>query len=74
MARKAARTRFPIPDTEDMIPNDLPDTTERYFEYTIDLADSNSTYLVTDVLKDFGNEPGVDPTKNGWRRYRIPPE
>ena len=67
-----SKDAFPIPDTEDMIPNDLPDTTERYFEYTIDLADSNSAYLVTDVLKDFANEPQVDPTKNGWRRYRIP--
>jgi len=33
-------------------------------------------YLVTDILKEFGNDPSVvtrvDPTKNGWRRYRIP--
>ena len=67
---------FPIPDTEDMNLNEAPDTTESYFEYTVDLADSTSPYLVSDVLKEFGGDPTVitpvDPTKNGWRRYRIP--
>ena len=67
---------FPIPDTEDLNLKGTVDTTESYFEYTVDLADSSSPYLVTDVLKKFGadhdNVTPIDPTKNGWRRYRIP--
>ena len=65
---------YPIPDTEDLNLNGIRDTTEAYFEYTIDLADPNSPYLAADVLRDYGKEPslGIDPTKNGWRRYRIP--
>jgi hypothetical protein len=73
------RTAFPIPDTEDLNLNENPDTTEAYFEYTIDLADASSPYLVTDVVRDFRGavppeEPYVvpDSTRNGWRRYRIP--
>ncbi len=65
-------TAFPIPDTEDMNLNGQPDTTEAYFEYTIDLGDRSSPYLVTDVLRDFPGESVSDTTKNGWRRYRIP--
>ncbi len=71
-------TAYPIPDTEDLNLNGnpngraIPDTSEAYFEYTIDLGDSLSPYLVTDVLRDFKGDPVADPTKNGWRRYRIP--
>ena len=65
-------TAFPIPDTEDMNLNGQPDSTEAYFEYTIDLGDTSSRYLVTDVLRDFKGSSVADPTKNGWRRYRIP--
>ena len=65
-------TAFPIPDSEDLNLNEKPDTTQAYFEYTIDLGDRSSPYLVTDVLRDFPGEPVADSTKNGWRRYRIP--
>jgi motility/secretion related protein SprA len=65
-------TTFPIPDTEDLNLNGQPDSTEAYFEYTIDLGDQSSPYLVTDVLRDFPGESVSDTTKNGWRRYRIP--
>jgi hypothetical protein len=67
-----SKDAFPIPDTEDMNLDERPDTTEAYFEYTIDLGARDSPYLVTDVLRDFPGEPGVDSTRNGWRRYRIP--
>ncbi len=67
-----SRDAFPIPDTEDMNLNEQPDTTEAYFEYTIDLGAQDSPYLVTDVVRDFGDVPDVDSTRNGWRRYRIP--
>ena len=63
---------YPIPDTEDMNLNENLDVSEAYFEYTIDLADSNSAYLETDVLRAYPGEPEADPTRNGWRRYRIP--
>jgi len=66
---------FPYPETEDVIPNGNLDKDESYFEYTIDLGDDSSPYLVTDVqaLHDKG-EPGYGavPIDNGWRRYRIP--
>jgi hypothetical protein len=65
-------TAFPIPDTEDMNLNGQPDSTEAYFEYTVDLGDQSSPYLVTDVLRDFPGNAVSDTTKNGWRRYRIP--
>ncbi len=67
-----SRDAFPIPDTEDMNLNEQPDTTEAYFEYTIDLGAQDSPYLITDVVRDFGDVSGVDSTRNGWRRYRIP--
>ena len=66
------RTAYPIPDTEDLNLNRRIDTNEAYFEYTLDLADAASPYLITDVLRDFPTEPIADPTRNGWRRYRIP--
>jgi hypothetical protein len=73
---EGSQTVFPIPDTEDLNLNENLDTNEAYFEYTIDLADTSSPYLATDVVRDFFGTPGletpVDPTKNGWRRYRIP--
>jgi len=65
-------TAYPIPDTEDMNLNGQLDTSESYFEYTIDLGDQSSPYLVTDVLRDFPGTSEADTTKNGWRRYRIP--
>src|ERR1051326_3264509 len=71
-------TAYPIPDTEDLNLNGnpngraIPDTSEAYFEYTIDLGDRSSPYLVTDVLRDFPGSTVSDTTKNGWRRYRIP--
>ncbi|HXS83073.1 MAG TPA: cell surface protein SprA, partial [Methylomirabilota bacterium] len=68
--------RYPVPNTEDMNGNETADLSESYFEYTVDLADTSSGYLVTDVLKDFGDDADnvtpISPTKNGWRRYRIP--
>jgi hypothetical protein len=67
-----SKDAFPIPDTEDMNLDEKPDTTEAYFQYTIDLGARDSPYLVTDVLRDFASEPTVDSTRNGWRRYRIP--
>ncbi|HEV2106270.1 MAG TPA: cell surface protein SprA, partial [Candidatus Eisenbacteria bacterium] len=60
---------FPFPDTEDLNLNGTLDTQENYFEYTVDLADTATTYLETDVRKDF---PGQVDATNGWRRYRIP--
>jgi len=62
------KTLLPIPDTEDLNLNDLVDTQEDYFEYTIPLGDANSPYLVTDVRRDFA----LPDSTNGWRRYRIP--
>jgi hypothetical protein len=68
---------FPYPDTEDLNGNAAIDFDgEAYYEYTIDLGDDLSPYLVTDVRRDYG---GCDPAgcfqpglNNGWRRYRIP--
>ena len=58
----------PNPDTEDLNNNDHLDTQEAYFEYTVRLAEGDTTYLATDVYRDY---PGV-ASDNGWRRYRIP--
>lgn len=66
------RTAYPIPDTEDLNLNEQPDTTEAYFQYTIDLGAQDSPYLITDIVRDFPGVAGVDSTRNGWRRYRIP--
>jgi hypothetical protein len=62
------------PDTEDLNLDTILQTKEECFEYTIELCDSCKTYLVTDVLRDFGNAlvPHVPRRDNGWRRYRIP--
>jgi len=51
------KDQFPFPDTEDLNHNDIFETQQDYFEYTIDLADT--TYLAETVI-------------NGWKRYRIP--
>src|SRR5262245_41429648 len=74
-----SHTAFPIPDTEDLNLDQILNTTERYFEYTIDLGAQNSPYLVSDVVDDCVRKPvptpiitPVDSTRNGWRRYRIP--
>jgi len=61
------RTINPLPDTEDLNLNGSLDKYNDYLEYTIDLGDEASRYLVTDVQRDFGT--GGD---NSWRRYRIP--
>jgi hypothetical protein len=58
---------YPYPDTEDLNLNDNLDTAENYFEYTIDLGDDLSPYLVTDL-----QAVGGVAADNGWRRYRIP--
>jgi hypothetical protein len=58
----------PNPDTEDLNGNFQLDLAEDYIEYTIGLADGDTTYLATDVGRDY---PGV-ASDNGWRRYRIP--
>lgn len=60
----------PIPDTEDLNLNNRLDKTNDYFEWTIDLGDTASRYLVTDVRREFP-EAAANVT-NGWRRYRIP--
>ncbi len=71
----AAASANPIPDTEDLDGNNFLDTDNAFARYTVDLADSASSFLVTDVYRDFHgrvspeNEPAQD---NGWRRYRIP--
>ncbi len=64
---------FPYTDTEDLNLNDHLDTKEDYFEYTIDLGDSASSYMLTDVQNDprFRGLPNVT-VDNGWRLYRIP--
>jgi hypothetical protein len=59
---------YPYPDTEDLNLDDQLNTQEDYFEYTVDLGEGASPYLVTDVRKEFS---GV-ASDNGWRRYRIP--
>jgi len=64
-------TLIPVPDTEDLNLNLNLDTSEDYFEYTIDLCDSCVGYLVTDVKRDFASLYPVSAL-NGWRRYRIP--
>jgi hypothetical protein len=60
---------LPYPDTEDLNLNNNLDTNENYFEFTIDLGDT--TYLVTDIQRDYPGYPSVTPD-NGWRRYQIP--
>lgn len=56
-------------DTEDLNANGFLDSQNDFFEFTIDLADT--TYLVTDVSRDFVL-PAGEALTNGWRRYRIP--
>src|SRR5262249_13925617 len=55
--------------TEDLNLDNIPDTREAFFDYTIGLCDTCHTYLVTDVQRDFR---GLAKPGNGWRRYRIP--
>ncbi len=67
------RTINPQPDTEDQNLNGALDTSNDYYEYTIDLGDeqslpSDTSYLVTDVHAAFP----ATAEDNGWRRYRIP--
>ncbi len=69
----------PTPDTEDLNQNGSLDVQENYYEYTIDLQDTSSTYryLNTDVYARFRDDPRViadfkPAENNGWRRYRIP--
>jgi hypothetical protein len=56
--------RMGIPDTEDINRNGILDTSNRYYEYSINLSDQFDPYLVVDTVPD-GN-PG------GWRLFRIP--
>ena len=65
------KTQFPYPNTEDLNLNDNLDTAENYYEYTVDMGDPTSPYLVDDVQRDFPGNAFV-PIDNGWRRYRIP--
>jgi hypothetical protein len=51
-------------DTEDLNRNGVLNIRNAYYEYSVNLADPDSKYLVEEVT-DAG-----DPT--GWRRYRIP--
>jgi len=67
------------PDTEDLNLNGVLDTVESYFEYTIDLGDTSSTYPYLAEGGDLQKEkakgtPGYEAVApdNGWRRYRIP--
>ncbi|HEU5112139.1 MAG TPA: cell surface protein SprA, partial [Acidimicrobiia bacterium] len=65
----------PVPDTEDMNQNNRLDGLSDYFEYTIDLGDTLSPYLATDVYESYDGYAGTTdpmPLDNGWRRYRIP--
>jgi len=63
----------PVPDTEDLNGSDVLETTNNYFEWTIDLGDSAQKYLITDVRRDFSAGANYPPAlDNGWRRYRIP--
>lgn len=63
------KTLAQYPETEDLNLNDVLDTDEAYYEYTVAL-DGTSPYLVTDVWRD--NDDAKLATDNGWRRYRIP--
>jgi len=68
---------LPLPETEDLNLNGNLDTEDGYYEYTIDLSDGLSRYLVTDLQQlKASAEPGYSgvPIDNGWRRYRIPIE
>jgi hypothetical protein len=60
------------PDTEDLNLNGNLDTNESYFEYTIDLGDTSSTYRYLAPGGDLQKELPPVPIDNGWRRYRIP--
>src|SRR5439155_7363768 len=62
------------PDTEDLDLNTILDISNNYLEYTIDLSDSSSSFLLTDVYKTYRNAvPNLDAKwPNGWRLYRIP--
>jgi Motility related/secretion protein len=67
----------PTPDTEDMNLNGILDTDRDYLEYTINMGDTASRYLVTDVRREFGSSStptvaALANESNGWRRYRIP--
>ncbi|MBI1799938.1 MAG: cell surface protein SprA [Candidatus Eisenbacteria bacterium] len=69
----------PNPDTEDLNLNGVLDTQEAYFEYTVDLGDTSSSYPYLAQGGDLQKEkakgvPGYESvaSDNGWRRYRIP--
>ena len=65
---------WPRPDSEDLDLDNVLDTEESYFEYTIDLSDTSRRYLVSDVYAEFAGKAVPHPPRsdNGWRRYRIP--
>jgi len=69
----------PTPDTEDLNLNGNLDTNESYFEYTVDLGDTTSSYPYLAPGGDLQKErakgtPGYETVAadNGWRLYRIP--
>jgi hypothetical protein len=64
----------PNPDTEDLNLDNIVQTREDVFEYTIGLCDTCHMYLVTDVQRDYSGSPVPHPPAptNGWRLYRVP--
>jgi hypothetical protein len=63
----------PNPDTEDLNLDNVLQTQNSIYEYTIALCDTCKQYLVTDVYKEFSTGvPHPPMANNGWRRYRIP--
>ena len=69
--QQARSTRTPTPRTSNL--NSSLDTSENYFEYTIDLGDDRAApYLVTDVAARLRRATSRSTPDNGWRRYRIP--
>ena len=65
-------------NSEDLNRDRVLDTDNNYFEYVIDLSDSAFIDVTRDYPEaDWGNYSArdgkdYDPSKNGWRMYRIP--
>jgi Motility related/secretion protein len=67
-------TIVPVPETEDLNGNTLLDTSNNYFEYTIDLG-ADTPYLIDEAYtpgRNFANDGKAVLPDNGWRHYRIP--
>ncbi|HEX7078429.1 MAG TPA: cell surface protein SprA [Candidatus Eisenbacteria bacterium] len=60
------------PDTEDLNRNRFLDLVNDYFEFTLDLSDSQ--FVAVDVPKQYAGYPVVTSNSagNGWRLFRIP--